>query len=57
MLAFAALDVREVVHQVDESKGGLAVLAVVVAVCHLAVAALAALTGRSATPASSGLLA
>lgn len=57
MLVFAALDVREVVHQVDESKGGLAVLAVVVAVCHLATAALAALTGRSATPAGGGLLA
>jgi hypothetical protein len=57
MLVFAALDVREVVHQIDESKGGLAVLAGVVAVCHLAAAALAALTGRSATPAGGGSLA
>jgi hypothetical protein len=56
MLVFAALDVRELVHQIDESKGGLAVLAGVVAVCHLA-AALAGLTGRSATPAGGGSLA
>jgi hypothetical protein len=41
MLAFAVLDVREVVHQSDESNGGLAALAGVVATLHLAAAALA----------------
>jgi hypothetical protein len=39
MLAFAALDVREVVHQLDISKDGLAALAGVVAALHLAAAA------------------
>jgi hypothetical protein len=48
MVVFAALDVHEVVHQLDESKGGLAILAGVVAVCHLAAAAVAARMGRSA---------
>jgi hypothetical protein len=47
MVLFAALDVREVVHQLDESKGGLAVLAGVVAVCQLAAGALAVLMRRS----------
>jgi hypothetical protein len=42
MLAFAALDVREVVHQFDENDGGLALLAGTVAALHLAVAAVAA---------------
>jgi hypothetical protein len=41
MLAFAALDVREVVHQVDEDAGGLALLAATVAALHLAAAAVA----------------
>jgi hypothetical protein len=41
-LAFAVLDVRELVHQADESRTGLVVLAGAVAVLHLAVAALAA---------------
>ena len=40
-LAWAALDVREVVHQLDESRTGIAVVAVVVAVLHLALALLA----------------
>jgi hypothetical protein len=57
MVVFAALDVREVVHQLDESKGGLALLAGVVAVCHLAAAAVAALMGRSAASAGGSSLA
>src|SRR5204863_10063408 len=39
MLAFAVLDVREIVHQADESNTGLAVLAAVIALLHLAAAA------------------
>jgi hypothetical protein len=35
MLAFAVLDVREVIHQADLGKDGLAVLAAVVALLHL----------------------
>src|SRR4051794_35392890 len=42
MLLFAALDVREVFHQGDEDRTGLAVLAAAVAVLHLAAAAVAA---------------
>ena len=38
MVAFAALDVREVFHQLDEDDGGLALLAGVVALLHLAAA-------------------
>jgi hypothetical protein len=45
MVALAVLDVREVVHQLDEDNGGLAVLAGVVAVLHLAAAALGASMG------------
>jgi Flp pilus assembly protein TadB len=41
MLAFAALDVREVFHQVDESNDGLAVLAAAVAALHAAAGAIA----------------
>jgi hypothetical protein len=41
MLAFAVFDVREVFHQADESKTGLAVLAGIVAALHLAAAFLA----------------
>ena len=41
MLAFAALDVREVFHQIDESNEGIAALAGVVALLHASVAALA----------------
>jgi hypothetical protein len=36
MIAFAVLDVREVFHQLDENRGGLAALAGLVAVVHLA---------------------
>jgi hypothetical protein len=42
MLAFAALDVREVVHQLDENRTGLALLAALVAALHLNAAAIAA---------------
>jgi hypothetical protein len=42
MLAFAALDVREVTHQLDEDRAGVAILAAGVAILHLAAAALAA---------------
>lgn len=48
MLAFAVLDLREVVHQVDESDTGLAVLAGVVAFLHLVAAAVAAGMSRRA---------
>jgi hypothetical protein len=48
MAAFAALDVREVVHQLDESRTGLALLALLVAALHLAAAALAARAAMSA---------
>ena len=41
-LVFAAGDVRELVHQVAESNVGLAVIAAILIVLHLAVAALAA---------------
>jgi hypothetical protein len=47
---FALFDIAEVIHQLDESRTGLAVLAVIVAVCHVGAATLA---GRAAgsTPA------
>jgi hypothetical protein len=45
MAAFAALDIREVVHQADESRTGLMLLAALVALLHLAAAVLA---GRAA---------
>jgi len=41
MLAFAALDVRELFHQVDENESGLAVFAGLVAALHAAAAGLA----------------
>ena len=41
-LAWAALDVREVLHQADESRTGLALVAAAVAILHLATAAVAA---------------
>jgi hypothetical protein len=52
MVAFAVLDVREVIHQLDEDNGGLALLAGVVAALHLGVAALAVVLARP--PAESG---
>jgi len=52
-VVFAALDVREAVHQAHESRSGLLVLAIVLAVLHTAVVAVAAsrLQGRGAAPA------
>ena len=41
-LAWAALDVREVVHQLDESHAGIALVAIGVAALHLAAAAVSA---------------
>jgi asparagine N-glycosylation enzyme membrane subunit Stt3 len=38
MLAFAVLDIAEVVHQLDTSRAGLAILAAIVAALHLAAA-------------------
>jgi len=40
-IAWAALDVREAVHQLDESRSGIATIAIIVSVLHLAVAAIA----------------
>lgn len=57
MVAFVALDVREVVHQLDESKGGVALLAALVAALHLSAAAVAALMCRSASRAGGDALA
>lgn len=48
MIAFAALDVREVFHQSDESNTGLALLAALVAGAHLCAATVAVLMARSA---------
>jgi hypothetical protein len=45
-LAWAALDIREVVHQLDEARTGVAVVAIAVAALHLMVAAI---SGRLAT--------
>jgi hypothetical protein len=50
MLAFAALDVREVAHQLDEDDAGLATLAGAVAALHLAAAAVAAAMLRAINP-------
>jgi len=52
MLAFAALDVREVVHQVNEHRAGLAALAAGVAALHLIAAALS--RARRSAPDSAG---
>lgn len=48
MILFGALDVREVLHQHDESNVGLALLAAVIAALHLAAAALAGAIRRAA---------
>lgn len=42
MAVFAVFDVREVLHQIDESKAGLALLAAFVAAMHLGASAIAA---------------
>jgi hypothetical protein len=51
-LAWAALDIREVVHQLDESRTGVAVVAMAVAALHLTVAAISGglATQPAATP-------
>jgi hypothetical protein len=53
MLAFAALDIREISHQADEHSTGLAVLAAAIAALHLGASAIAAAMARrrTATPA------
>jgi hypothetical protein len=56
MVAFAALDVREVFHQIDEDDAGLALLAGVVAALHLAAAGVA-LVMRRASSAAGGAVA
>jgi hypothetical protein len=47
MLAFAALDIREVLHQVTESRPGLAALAALVALLHVAALGAATVVGVS----------
>ena len=54
MLAFAALDIRELTHQLHESRPGLAALAATVALLHLVAAVTALMAWRApARPASS----
>lgn len=48
MLAFTALDIRELTHQLDESHAGIAALAATVAMLHLAAGAAALRTARHA---------
>ena len=48
MLVFAALDIQEVVHQSDEARTGLAILAGFVAALHILAAVLAAVMVREA---------
>jgi hypothetical protein len=48
-LAFAAFDIGELVHQLDEGRGGLVMLAAIVAAGHLAAAALASRPSPPAT--------
>ncbi len=49
MVAFAALDGREVFHQLDADRTGLAVLAGVVALLHLSAATVAGVMPRDPT--------
>jgi hypothetical protein len=44
MLGFAVLDILEVVHQLDESRGAVATIAAIVAALHLAAAGTAGVT-------------
>jgi hypothetical protein len=48
MLVFSALDIREIVHQTDENRTGLAVFAAVIALLHLAAAGTAGVMARQA---------
>jgi len=50
MVMFGALDIREVFHQHDEAKTGLAVLAGIVAALHLAAAGVGGRMARTARP-------
>jgi Flp pilus assembly protein TadB len=54
MLAFAALDVREIAHQLDEDDTGLALLAALVAALHAAAATTAVLLARRPPGAPAG---
>jgi hypothetical protein len=54
MVAFAALDVRELFHQIDEDDGGLALLAGAVAGLHLAAAGVALVMRRTSSAAAGG---
>jgi len=53
-LAWSALDVREVVHQANESRTDLAIVAGVVAALHAAAAALAAWLARGTSVDAAG---
>jgi hypothetical protein len=48
-VVFAVFDVREVVHQANESRAGLIVIAFILTLIHLGVAGLAAVVWRSPT--------
>jgi hypothetical protein len=54
MVAFAALDVRELFHQIDEDDGGLALLAGAIAGLHLAAAGVALVMRRTSSAAAGG---
>jgi hypothetical protein len=49
-LAWAVLDIREVVHQLDDSRTGIAVVAAIVAALHLAAAAVSGRLARQVSP-------
>lgn len=51
-LVWAALDVREVVHQLDESHTGIAIVTILVAALHLAAAAAAGRLAKRPTAAA-----
>jgi hypothetical protein len=51
-LVWAVLDIREVAHQLDESNTGIALVAIAVAVLHLATAAVGARLARESPRAS-----
>ena len=50
MLAFAVLDVAEVVHQLDTSRAGLAIIAAIVAALHLGAAGTSGVMLRTSEP-------
>lgn len=54
MLAFTALDIREVVHQLSESRPGLAALAAAIAALHLLAGSAALFTARRTRPSQPG---